>query len=41
MALGWNGLPVLAFGEDENGELYVTTKSATGRGIYRFVREAR
>ena len=38
MALGWNGLPVLAFGEDEDGELYVTTKSATGQGIYRFVR---
>ena len=41
MALGWNGLPVLAFGEDESGEMYVTTKSSTGHGIYRFVHDGR
>ena len=39
MSLAWNGLPVLAFGEDEDGELYVTTKSAKGQGIYRLVRD--
>jgi glucose/arabinose dehydrogenase len=38
MAIPWNGLPVLAFGEDEQGEVYVTTPSQGGKGIYRFVR---
>lgn len=38
MALPWNGLPVLAFGEDETGESYVTTPSAGGKGIYRIVK---
>lgn len=30
--------PILSFGEDDRGELYFTTDSATGRGLYRFVR---
>lgn len=38
MAINWNGLPVLAFGEDETGESYVTTPSAGGKGIYRLVK---
>ncbi len=37
MSIPWNGLPVLAFGEDESGESYVTTPSQNGRGIYRIV----
>jgi glucose/arabinose dehydrogenase len=39
MSIPWNGQPVLAFGEDEQGELFVTTPSQTGTGIFRFVRE--
>jgi glucose/arabinose dehydrogenase len=30
-------VPVMSFGEDEKGEAYFLTYSATGRGIYRFV----
>lgn len=37
MAIPWSGLNVLAFGEDEAGELFVTTPSQTGQGIYRIV----
>jgi glucose/arabinose dehydrogenase len=32
------GQAILSFGEDEAGEVYLLTYSATGRGIYRFVR---
>jgi hypothetical protein len=32
------GLPVLSFGEDEAGEVYFTTLSPDGRGIYTFRR---
>ena len=32
------GIPVLAFGEDESGEVYYMIESASGRGIYRFER---
>jgi hypothetical protein len=28
----------MSFGEDEAGELYVTTPAANGKGIYRIVR---
>ncbi|MCH7988946.1 MAG: PQQ-dependent sugar dehydrogenase [Planctomycetes bacterium] len=38
MAVPWNSLPVMSFGEDEAGELYVTTPAANGKGIYRIVR---
>lgn len=31
-------LPVLSFGEDENGELYYLIVTASGKGIYRFVK---
>ncbi len=31
-------LPVMSFGEDEAGEVYFLTYSATGKGIYWFVR---
>jgi glucose/arabinose dehydrogenase len=31
------GIPMLSFGEDEMGEVYFLTVSATGRGIHRFV----
>jgi hypothetical protein len=37
MALPWNGLNVLAFGEDEAGESFVTTPSQKGESIYRLV----
>ncbi|MCU0704663.1 MAG: PQQ-dependent sugar dehydrogenase [Fimbriiglobus sp.] len=30
------GLPWMTFGEDEAGEVYVMTYSATGKGIYKF-----
>lgn len=33
------GLPIMSFGEDENGELYLLTFSATGQGIDRLVRK--
>jgi glucose/arabinose dehydrogenase len=32
------GLPILSFGEDEEGEAYLTTTSATGRGILKLIR---
>jgi glucose/arabinose dehydrogenase len=32
------GFPVLAFGEDEDGELYYTLETVDGKGIYRFAR---
>jgi glucose/arabinose dehydrogenase len=38
MAVPWNSLPIVSFGEDEAGELYVTTPAADGKGIYRIER---
>jgi glucose/arabinose dehydrogenase len=32
------GSPILSYGEDESGEVYLMTFSATGKGISRFVR---
>ncbi len=31
-------LPILSFGEDEQGEIYLLTTTTTGQGIYRFRR---
>ena len=31
-------IPMLSFGEDEQGESFVTTPSAGGKGIYRIVK---
>jgi glucose/arabinose dehydrogenase len=31
-------VPILSFGEDENGEVYFLTTSVTGKGIYQFVK---
>lgn len=31
-------LPILSFGEDQEGEVYLLTYNASGRGIHRFVR---
>jgi hypothetical protein len=31
-------VPILSFGEDGKGDVYLMTYSATGKGIYRFVR---
>jgi glucose/arabinose dehydrogenase len=31
-------LPIMSFGEDERGELYLMTYAQSGQGIYRFVR---
>jgi len=33
-----NRMPVLAFGEDEMGELYFATETVNGRGLHRFER---
>lgn len=32
-------LPIMSFGEDEAGEVYLMTYSAKGQGIFRFVKE--
>ena len=37
-ALKGDRLPVITFGEDEEGEVYFTIVAANGRGIYRFER---
>ncbi|WP_437206429.1 PQQ-dependent sugar dehydrogenase [Planctomicrobium sp. SH664] len=34
-----NGLPILSFGEDANGETYFCTVAPNGRGIYKFVKK--
>jgi glucose/arabinose dehydrogenase len=31
-------LPIMSFGEDEQGDVYYLTYAANGRGVYRFVR---
>ena len=36
--IGSHGIPVLSFGEDEQGEVYYTIEAANGQGIYRFER---
>lgn len=37
MAIPWNGLPVFGFGQDAEGEVFVTTSSPIGQGVYRIV----
>ncbi len=32
------GLPIMSFGEDSKGDVYLMTASATGQGVFRFVR---
>lgn len=32
------GLPILSFGEDEAGDMYLLTTTTSGQGIYRFTR---
>ncbi len=34
-------LPIMSFGEDEQGDVYYLTYSANGQGVYRFVRPAK
>jgi glucose/arabinose dehydrogenase len=34
-------LPIITFGEDEQGEIYFTTVTADGKGIYRFAQPAK
>jgi glucose/arabinose dehydrogenase len=36
MSISSTGMPVLAFGEDEAGEVYYTLETVDGRGIHRF-----
>jgi len=36
LAISDGGIPVLAFGEDEQGEVYYIIGAVTGKGIYRF-----
>ena len=38
MGIATTGFPVLAFGEDEAGDLYYMLETVTGKGIYRFDR---
>ena len=38
MGIASTGLPVLAFGEDEAGEMYYTLETVSGKGVYRFDR---
>lgn len=38
MGIATTGFPVLAFGEDEAGEVYYTLETIDGKGIYRFDR---
>ncbi|GAB5441947.1 MAG: hypothetical protein Fues2KO_22960 [Fuerstiella sp.] len=38
MAIASTGFPVIAFGEDEQGELYYTIETVKGDGIFRFRR---
>ena len=38
LAIPSGGAVVLAFAEDENGEVYYITESATGQSIHRFKR---
>jgi quinoprotein glucose dehydrogenase len=38
MGIASTGLPVLAFGEDEAGEMYYTLETVSGRGVYTFER---
>ena len=33
-----SGMPIMSFGEDEQGEVYYLTSTTTGQGIYWFVR---
>jgi glucose/arabinose dehydrogenase len=33
------GIPVLSFGQDEQGEIYYTVQSPSGRSIFKFVRD--
>lgn len=33
----WNGLPIFGFGQDEAGNVYALTSSATGQGVFRIV----
>jgi hypothetical protein len=35
-SIPWQGLPVFGFGQDEAGEVYLTTASPTGQGVFRF-----
>ncbi|HAD62392.1 MAG TPA: glucose dehydrogenase, partial [Planctomycetaceae bacterium] len=38
-SIATTGFPVLAFGEDQDGEVYYTMETVTGKGIYKFVRK--
>ena len=37
LEIPWSGLPIVAFGEDDEGEVYVMTPTAPGNGIFRLV----
>ena len=39
LSIATTGFPVLAFGEDQDGEVYYTMETVTGKGIYKFVRK--
>ena len=38
LGIASTGIPVLSFGEDENGEVYYMLQTLSGQGIYRFER---
>jgi glucose/arabinose dehydrogenase len=35
------GLPIMSFGEDEEGDVYLMTYTTTGQGLFRFARSAK
>jgi len=39
LAISDGGIPVLSFGMDEQGEVYYTVQTPSGRSIFKFVRE--
>ena len=38
-SISGNGLPIMSFGEDEQGEVYCLVVAADGHGIYRFAKK--
>ena len=38
-SISGTGLPVMSYGEDEQGEVYLLIVAADGHGIYRFAKK--
>ena len=39
MKIPSNGIPIISFGEDEDGEIYYMIESVAGKSLYRFVKK--